>query len=67
MHDHEQVTRSQTRTRVEAVSCPDCGQEIEIPVPDEEVDLKVRKSVAAFGEYTTVTCRQEHSFWVYFC
>lgn len=64
---HNQKHEQATRTRVKTVSCPDCHQRIEIPVPRESGELKVRKSVAAFGEHTTVTCDQEHSFWVYFC
>ncbi|WP_425492889.1 hypothetical protein [Natrinema amylolyticum] len=49
------------------VSCPHCGERASVSLPGEEVDVKVRKSVAAFGEYTTVTCSEDHSYWVYFC
>jgi len=51
----------------EAVTCPHCGDEASVSLPSEETELKVRHSVAAFGEYTTVTCSNDHTYWVYFC
>ncbi|WP_425495419.1 hypothetical protein [Natrinema halophilum] len=50
-----------------AVTCPHCGENNTISLPDEETALAVRKSVAAYGEYTTVTCSRGHTYWVYFC
>ncbi|WP_254524615.1 hypothetical protein [Natrinema caseinilyticum] len=49
------------------VDCPFCGENASVALPDEGTDVRVRKSVAAFGEYTTVTCSQGHTYWVYFC
>ncbi|WP_254531367.1 hypothetical protein [Natrinema gelatinilyticum] len=56
---HQVVTR--------AVACPFCGENASVALPDEETDVRVRKSVAAFGECTTVTCSQGDTYWVYFC
>ncbi|AGB30995.1 hypothetical protein C488_02495 [Natrinema pellirubrum DSM 15624] len=50
-----------------AVTCPHCGESATISLPREEVDVKVRQSVAAFGDHTTVTCSDGHTYWVYFC
>ncbi|WP_090611531.1 hypothetical protein [Natrinema salaciae] len=50
-----------------AVACPHCGENASVSPPGEGTDVKVRRSVAAFGEYTTVTCSQGHTYWVYFC
>ncbi|WP_222918108.1 hypothetical protein [Natrinema sp. SYSU A 869] len=52
---------------IQEVICPHCEESASVSLPSEEVDVKVRKSVAAFGEYTTVTCSQGHTYWVYFC
>ncbi|WP_176393151.1 hypothetical protein [Natronolimnobius baerhuensis] len=57
----EQVTETQ------AVACPHCGDTSTIPVPTADVDLQVRPYVAAFGEYRTIDCANDHTFWVYFC
>ena len=54
-------------TATKTVTCPDCGEEATVSLPDEHADVRVRKSVAAFGEYTTVTCSRDHTYWVYFC
>ena len=50
-----------------AVACPHCGENANVSLPGGETDVKVRQSVAAFGEYTTVTCSEGHTYWVYFC
>jgi|GEM_PF-646554 len=49
------------------VTCPHCGDEASVSLPSEETELNVRHSVAAFGEYTTITCSNGHTYWVYFC
>ncbi|MCU4740568.1 hypothetical protein OB955_08530 [Halobacteria archaeon AArc-m2/3/4] len=52
------------------VSCPYCERETTVSVPDDvgaDVDLEVRRSVALYGEHTTVVCSADHEFWVYFC
>ncbi|WP_139326564.1 hypothetical protein [Natrinema saccharevitans] len=51
----------------ETVSCPHCGTNATVALPATDVEVKVRQSVAAFGDYTTVTCSQGHTYWVYFC
>ncbi|WP_408957350.1 hypothetical protein [Natrinema sp. 74] len=50
-----------------AVTCPHCGENATVSLPAEGADVKVRRSVAAFGDYTTVTCSDGHTYWVYFC
>ncbi|WP_169924374.1 hypothetical protein [Natrinema ejinorense] len=50
-----------------AVTCPHCGENASVPLPGGETEVKVRKSIAAFGEHTTVTCSRGHTYWVYFC
>jgi RNase P subunit RPR2 len=50
-----------------AVTCPHCGESTRITRPDEGAEVKVRESVAAFGDHTTVTCSNGHTYWVYFC
>ncbi len=49
------------------VECPQCGERTSVSVPSEGTELKIRHSVAAFGEHTTVTCSNGHRYWVYFC
>ncbi|WP_247002605.1 hypothetical protein [Halosolutus gelatinilyticus] len=49
------------------VACPRCDERTSVRVPREDAELNVRHSVAAFGEYTTVTCSNGHRYWVYFC
>lgn len=49
------------------VSCPKCGESTEIPVPDRKVELRVRSSVAAFGDYGDGTCSHGHRLYVYYC
>ncbi|WP_306053666.1 hypothetical protein [Natronococcus wangiae] len=49
------------------VQCPRCAERASVRVPDEDVELKIGRSVAAFGESTTVTCSNGHRYWVYFC
>ncbi|MFP8952745.1 hypothetical protein ACLI4Z_07210 [Natrialbaceae archaeon A-arb3/5] len=49
------------------VECPRCDERTSVSVPDEGVELKIRRSVAAFGEHETVTCSNGHRYWVYFC
>lgn len=51
----------------EVVGCPHCGENERISLPDAEADVKVRRSVAAFGDHATVTCSRGHTYWVYFC
>ena len=58
---------SAIRSLTTEVSCPHCGEPTSLPVPDETVDLHVRRSVAAFGEHDTVACSNAHTFWVYVC
>jgi hypothetical protein len=53
--------------RTRAVACPQCGERSHIPVPERDVELKVSRSVAAFGDHTTLECSNEHTFWVYYC
>ncbi|WP_254765090.1 hypothetical protein [Natrinema marinum] len=50
-----------------AVTCPHCGEKATVSLPAAGTDVKVRQSVAAFGDYTTVTCSEGHTYWVYFC
>ncbi|MFB1062818.1 hypothetical protein [Natrinema sp. H-ect4] len=50
-----------------AIPCPYCEQETTISVPDGDVELEVRRSVALYGDHTTVECSAGHRFWVYFC
>lgn len=49
------------------VSCPHCDQETPVSVPESGVDLEVKRSVALYGDHTTVVCPTTHTFWVYFC
>ncbi|WP_222919438.1 DUF2080 family transposase-associated protein [Natrinema sp. SYSU A 869] len=49
------------------VSCPFCERETAVPVPNTDVELAVRRSVAPFGDRATVSCPADHRFWVYFC
>lgn len=49
------------------VACPKCGENSSIPVPEEDVELKVSPYVAAFGDYTKFECSNGHTFWVYYC
>lgn len=58
------ATRDQA---METVSCPHCERETLVSVPDADVDLEVSRSVALYGDHTTVTCPADHKFWVYFC
>ncbi|WP_169316572.1 hypothetical protein [Natrinema gari] len=50
-----------------AVACPHCGENASVPLPDGETEVKVRQSIAAFGEHTTITCSRDHTYWEYFC
>ncbi len=50
-----------------AVACPYCDRETAVPIPDSDVDLHVRRSVALFGGHTIAECSDGHDFWVYFC
>ncbi|WP_226006128.1 hypothetical protein [Natrinema salinisoli] len=50
-----------------AVSCPYCERETAVSIPTPDAELEVRRSVALFGDHTTVACPDGHSFWVYFC
>ncbi|MDS0475849.1 hypothetical protein [Natrinema sp. 1APR25-10V2] len=50
-----------------AVSCPYCSESATVSLPGSGTDVKVRRSIAAFGEHTTVTCSEGHTYWVYFC
>lgn len=50
-----------------SISCPYCGQETAVPVPDGNGELEARRSVALYGDHTTVVCPAEHRFWVYSC
>ena len=49
------------------VACPRCGAETTVPVPDADTELRIRRSVAAFGDRAAVTCAAGHDFWVYYC
>ncbi|WP_226041833.1 hypothetical protein [Natrinema sp. DC36] len=49
------------------IPCPYCERETTVSVPDEDVELEVRRSVALYGDHTTVECSADHEFWVYFC
>ncbi|NGM68061.1 hypothetical protein G6M89_03370 [Natronolimnobius sp. AArcel1] len=53
--------------QTQEIACPTCEETLAVPVPDEDVELKARPYVAAFGDYTTVECSSEHTVWVYFC
>ncbi|WP_207591720.1 hypothetical protein [Halomontanus rarus] len=57
------IPRQETAT----VSCPHCERETTISIPDDDVDLEIRRSVALYGDHTTVVCPADHEFWVYFC
>ncbi len=50
-----------------AVSCPYCSENATVSLPGPGTAVKVRRSIAAFGDYTTVTCSDGHTYWVYFC
>lgn len=54
-------------TKAREVECPRCGERTSVPVPDEDAEVKIRRSVAAFGDHTTVECSNDHTYWVYFC
>lgn len=49
------------------VACPKCGENITVSIPEQDVELRVRRSVAAFGDHTIFECSSEHTFWVYYC
>ncbi|WP_186336486.1 hypothetical protein [Natrarchaeobaculum aegyptiacum] len=49
------------------IACPTCGDDVTTPVPDEDVEPKPRPYRAAYGEYTTLECSNDHTVWVYFC
>ncbi|MCU4924413.1 hypothetical protein OB905_00235 [Halobacteria archaeon AArc-dxtr1] len=53
--------------QTQEITCPTCGRERAVPVPDEDVELVVRPYVAAFGEYSTVECANGHTVWIYYC
>ena len=53
--------------RTVEVTCPHCGDPTGVPPPMDGIELKIRKSVAAFGDYQKVTCSQGHTYWVYYC
>ncbi|QLK24314.1 hypothetical protein HYG81_01155 [Natrinema zhouii] len=55
------------RRETAAIPCPYCEQETAVSVPDGDVELEVRRSVALYGDHTTVECPADHRFWVYFC
>ncbi|SEW11757.1 hypothetical protein [Natrinema salifodinae] len=54
-------------TATRTVACPHCGEDATVSLPSEDADVNVSHSVAAFGDHTTVTCSQGHTYWVYFC
>lgn len=54
-------------TLTATVACPRCGAEATVPVPDADAELRIRRSVAAFGDHATATCPAGHGFWVYYC
>ncbi|MFO7926154.1 MAG: hypothetical protein ACQET5_07715 [Halobacteriota archaeon] len=49
------------------VACPDCGEFELVPAPAEDVELKIRTTVAAFGEHTKRRCSRGHTSWVCYC
>lgn len=49
------------------VECPKCGESERVTPPAEDVELKIRTSVAAFGEHSKIHCSQGHTYWVYYC
>ncbi|WP_195893037.1 hypothetical protein [Halopiger djelfimassiliensis] len=55
------------RPVTEEIECPHCRERTNVVVPHDDVELKPSRSVAAFGDYTTVTCPNGHEYWVYFC
>lgn len=63
----ETTPTGRARSPVSEVACPQCGEGTDVPVPNREVELKVRPSVAAFGEHSVVHCSRGHKFWVYYC
>jgi len=54
-------------THQQQVACPDCGDQLHVPVPDSDTELTVSRWVGAFGEQTELTCSEEHTFWVAYC
>lgn len=52
---------------VARVVCPICGEDESIPVPAGDVELKIRSTVAAFGEHRKIRCSHGHTYWVYYC
>lgn len=49
------------------VTCPECGSRTGVSVPGDDVEARVSHSVAAFGDQTSVTCSNGHTYWVQFC
>ncbi|WP_449289433.1 hypothetical protein [Natronolimnohabitans innermongolicus] len=49
------------------VTCPECGEISNVPVPEADVKLKVSPYRRAFGDYTEIECLDGHIFWVYYC
>lgn len=49
------------------VACPHCDRPTSVPVPDDGAELRVSPYVAAFGEYSTARCPDDHPFWIYHC
>ncbi|MFC4542792.1 hypothetical protein ACFO5R_12755 [Halosolutus amylolyticus] len=54
-------------TATRAVECPQCAERTRVSIPDEDADLKVSHSVAAYGEQTAVSCSNGHRYWVVVC
>ncbi|WP_425601057.1 hypothetical protein [Halosolutus halophilus] len=54
-------------TATKEVACPQCTARTRIAIADEGVELKVSRSVAAFGEQRAVTCSNGHRYWVSVC
>jgi hypothetical protein len=49
------------------VACPNCGAFGRVPAPARGVELRIRGTVAAFGEHTKLRCPEGHTYWVYYC
>ncbi|WP_430540841.1 hypothetical protein [Natrialbaceae archaeon AArc-T1-2] len=49
------------------VNCPKCGESITVSIPERDTELRIRSTVAAFGDHTKVACSNDHPFWVYYC
>lgn len=64
---HNEIASSTDQSRDVEVACPHCDRPTSVSLSDPEAEYHVRPYVAAFGEYSTARCPDDHEFWTYYC